>query len=213
MRLLLPCYDLKLVAPYLEAAALCPSTVILNPWSGPGKALDREWKSAIGKFLKTPFCSLLGYVDSVQWPDDGPNGGAVKKARPKTVTEMQDEIGVWIKVYGISRIFADDVTTRPKIVGLSAVNPGSAPSWKPEIGQIVVTHETNGYSFGMPCVTVDKASQAVMALGEPDYRKPLGVAQARKIGLFFATNAPDSSHCYDQPPVYLKEMAKEAKKI
>lgn len=85
--------------------------VILNVDSGPGKTKDKAWAK-----LATP--KAYGYVDAVTWRGSKPT--------PKSPTTIRLECDAWRKLYGITRIFLDDVTSLPvpPTSGTVIINPG-----------------------------------------------------------------------------------------
>lgn len=208
MRLLLPFYDLSYFPAILATARICPATIIANPWSGPGSVMDASWAKCIRQLQSLTSTLVLGYVDDIQFPNDGPHGKGLKSSHPKTKQELESEITQYRRLYGINNIFLDDVRRPPLLSNIAALNPGTLPAFPVPDKTIIVTHESNGYLTSPHTKAIPTQYQAVIALKEPDYLRPLTLAHARGIGHFYASEQADGPKAYDRPARYLQDLAK-----
>lgn len=206
MILLLPFYDLTWLAPVVEACRITPCTVIVNVWSGPGLREDHAWQAPIDKLRGINGTEILGYVDAIQFPNDGP----VRVPRPvsKTTAQLLGERLRWRKFYGINAFFLDDVRQTPRIAPWQMLNPGCAPSFPLDSKTVpVVIFESARYTRSHAIPSVPTSRQAVIALGEKDFHKPLELASSRGVRYFFATPGQDDAQAYATPPPYLSNLA------
>jgi len=206
MILLLPFYDLTWLAPVVEACRITPSVVIVNVWSGPGIREDAQWQKAIDKLRAIEGTEILGYVDAIQFPNDGPI--RVDKAVQKNQVQLLGERLRWRKFYGINAFFLDDVRVTPKIAPWQMLNPGTAPKFSMDSQTVpVVIFEAERFTRSHAVGNIAAKRQAVIAMGETDFHKPLELAASRGVKYFFCTNGPDNAHGYDTPPPYLSKLA------
>lgn len=192
MNLLLPVYDLSLVA---KAATLTGSFFIPNVNSGPGKTRDPKWFTAIRQLKNAG--DVYGYVDLMLWKDDG-----FAEDRPKTKKEIDAECLKWAKFYDVTFFFFDDVipgTVKAGMVG-DIYNFGTVPFYNTH--SIEVIHEGVGYTKSKP---FPSKNSAVMALGETNYQSALALAKTRKIQHIYITNKKGST-AYDTYPKYISDL-------
>lgn len=225
MKLLVPVYDLSLVNAVCTAAqAGGHIAAIANPDSGPGRGNQATpgWKNAIAK-LRASGAQVLYYVDLVQW--DGDQGisvpsGSVEKSEATVKAEMDKYIARYGNPVGW---FFDDLwdftvarsARLKKFVqykgGFTVANPGAGVSqnYLATGVNVLVTWETTGYRTSQPAAWEASNGPRIgaMALGEAGYTQALNVAKARKVNLFYATNAGDDGAAYDELPPYFSAMA------
>lgn len=216
MKLLLPWYDLRLTQGVLDAAKHCEVVAIANVWSGPGAKRDEHWATNIDRVLKAGV-TVLGYIDAVRWPDDGPR--PVKRRRNATRSEIVEAEARWAEWYGIIHIFSDDSSgsTVQKDMTLDVWNWGCEPPLR--LVQRLntmwhVVHEGHEYLKSAPS-RLPPHRQAIMALNERDFAPALALAAARGVELVFISNRRDKTPSgkddwttYDEHPSYLIKLAK-----
>ena len=194
MKAIIPLYDLKYFDQVLKACQRYGgnTAVILNVDDGPGKKDDDAWTTAIRK-LKTTNAELFGYVELFDWDHN----------RARASIDINTDTARWVGKYGISRFFYDDFRKGMGYALVSApssiANPGT--DLQSSCG-ITMSFEDVGY---IKSKSSQIKVQAVLSMGDSDWRSTLALAKSRRVAYFYATDLKDTNgqwNAYDRLPPY-----------
>ena len=199
MKLLIPCYSDAIVPGLVTAAKSgIPMTVIANPWSGPGAIRIGAWGKAITQ-LADAGAQVLGYIDAIQWPGDGP-GGKVKAKKNKSAGQINLESQHYREWYGSGNLagwFIDDavagtdaaVSAAARMMpGLIMANPGSL---RPRVSGVTAQVDWEDINYTAKPRRSSGANSAVMALACKNWQRAAEQAAAEGHSYFWAHELAD----------------------
>ncbi len=203
MMMIVPVYDLSYAEKVIAEAKKHPIAAILNVDDGPGRKLDKAWKT-VSERLRNTGSEIYGYIDLKD-----------KHSQIKPVTDINFDAVVWAQRYNATRYFYDNwgiETVKPPITKNCIANPGyDLRTTMPA----TVIHERNNWIAAAQRIEIKAdgsiymrslGNRAVIAMNEHDLHKSIDWAAKLKMRYYYATERPDNLNAYDVLPSYFSEM-------